>query len=158
MLRLTSCRCTDDEWKRVSRARWMRTLFPARRLFACPECHRRFLVRPDSSKGGDRLAAAVLVIGLAAAVSLGALSWFGSATQVSAASMAAGQPAARTASTACQRVHIFREGETLESIAEQEFGDPSRWQQIRIANRWLDMAENGLEPGARLVVPAPCAG
>jgi nucleoid-associated protein YgaU len=136
----------------------MRTLFPARRLFACSTCHRRFLVRPEPAEGSHRLAATVLVLGLASAASLGALAWSWSAAPVPAATVMGAPPAARASSTTCPRVHVFREGETLESIAAQELGDANRWQQIRIANRWLDVAENGLEPGARLVVPAPCAG
>jgi hypothetical protein len=157
MLHLTSCRCTEGEWKRFSRATWMRNLFPARRLFACSVCHRRFLVREDSTEP-NRLAAAAMALGAAGAVSLGVLSWFWSAQQVSAENVTAGQPVLRPSSATCQRVHVFKEGETLESIAQQELGDASMWQQLRIANRWLDTAQNGLEPGARLVVPAPCAG
>nr|WP_236599349.1 LysM peptidoglycan-binding domain-containing protein [Ramlibacter monticola] len=61
--------------------------------------------------------------------------------------------------TSCHRVHVFKAGETLESIAAAELGDATKWQQIRIANReWLDLAENGLEPGARLTLPVPCPG
>ncbi|GAB3646149.1 LysM peptidoglycan-binding domain-containing protein [Ramlibacter alkalitolerans] len=158
MLRLKSCRCSGGEWKRISRASWMRNLFPARRLFACSACHRRFLVREDATEPNDVLAKTVMTLLATAAVVLAALGWLWSARQAAADDLAAGRPVLRPASATCQRVHVFKEGETLESIAQQELGDASMWQQIRIANRWLDTAQNGLEPGARLVVPAPCAG
>jgi nucleoid-associated protein YgaU len=99
------------------------------------------------------------VLGVLCAVSLGAL-WLWPSAPVSAqafSSAVAAQSPVQPTQTSCHRVHIFKAGETFESIAEAELGDPAKWQQIRIANReWLDMSANGLEPGARLVVPVPC--
>jgi len=159
MLHLTACRCMEGEWARAKRPAWMRALFPMRMLFECAACHRRFLVRPGAGEADDAFRVAAFVVGVASAICLTCLSiwWWSTDARATGPNVAATRPATRPAATSCQRVHIFKEGETFESIAEQELGDSSKWQEIRLANHWLDMAENGLEPGARLVVPAPCA-
>jgi nucleoid-associated protein YgaU len=60
--------------------------------------------------------------------------------------------------TVCRRTHVFKEGETLETIAEQELGASWRWQEIAVLNRErLDQAlQDGLRPGTPLDVPTPC--
>jgi hypothetical protein len=158
MVRLTACRCTGSESKRVSRAAWMRALFPQRSLFECSACQRRFLVQTGDDADKGNWPVAVVVLGVLCAVPLGAL-WVWSSPPVAASSVsAAAQPPLQPTQASCHRVHIFKAGETFESIADAELGDPAKWQEIRIANReWLDVSATGLEPGARLVVPVPCA-
>lgn len=161
MLRLTPCRCSESEWKRVQRSAWLRKVFPTRRLFQCSTCRRRFLVHPGASPAKRSYALGVLVFGTACTVSAAGLALWGRSSQAPpvAVPVAAAADTTQASRTSCHRVHVFKAGETLESIAQAELGDATKWQQIRIANReWLDLAENGLEPGARLTVPVPCPG
>jgi LysM repeat protein len=50
--------------------------------------------------------------------------------------------------------HAVQEGDTLASIAQRYYGDPTREVVLREANRMKGAAENGLLPGSWLVVPA----
>ena len=155
MLHLTSCDCPGNQRVRIHRAQWMRVLAPARRLFECPNCRRRFLVRPDSTRVEQWIPLFALGLLLIGGAPAGATLWPGGGSRpLGVASTPAAPPVVREQ---CTRVHVVREGETLQAIADQELGDPEKWQQIRIANQQrLDAYETGLVDGMRLVIPLPC--
>lgn len=50
-----------------------------------------------------------------------------------------------------QRVRVVREGETIDRIAYEEYGDPTLWRQIAAANSIDNPLE--LHPGATLAIP-----
>jgi nucleoid-associated protein YgaU len=52
-----------------------------------------------------------------------------------------------------RRTHLVREGDSLHSIANREFGDPGMWRAIAETNRIDDPMR--LTPGARLLIPPP---
>ena len=49
------------------------------------------------------------------------------------------------------KLHAVRRGETLQSIAAQEYDDPNQWRRIADANGIDDPFR--LDPGARLIIP-----
>jgi hypothetical protein len=155
MLHLTSCNCPGNQHTRVHRTPWMRVLAPARRFFECGHCGRRFFVRPDSTRVEQRVALLALGFLLMAVVTAGLTLWPGSGSpRLAVADMPTAQAAVHEK---CSRVHVVREGETLQTIADMELGDPEKWQQIRIANQQrLDTYDTGLADGTRLVVPVRC--
>lgn len=50
-----------------------------------------------------------------------------------------------------ERVWTVQQGETLQWIAYQEYGNPNRWRSIADANRLTSVRR--LTPGTRLVIP-----
>jgi len=51
------------------------------------------------------------------------------------------------------RKYKVQQGDTLFSIANKRYGDPSRWREIYEANRHVMKRENDLHPGLELVIP-----
>jgi nucleoid-associated protein YgaU len=102
------------------------------------------------------IAPALIVIATAGAAAAGL--WWSDAPQAPPAVQHAALVPVVASSVSCHRVHLFREGETLETIAEQELGASWRWQEIAVLNRdRLDRAlQDGLRPGTPLEIPAAC--
>ena len=48
--------------------------------------------------------------------------------------------------------HVVQAGDSLYSVSQRYYGTGMRWQEIHIANQWLDPA--GLQVGDRLLIPA----
>ena len=46
-----------------------------------------------------------------------------------------------------------RQGDTLRSIAQREFGDESKWMVIYEANKWRIASPDFMEPGFDLLIP-----
>jgi hypothetical protein len=105
-----------------------------------------------------RLIAPVAIVLLLAGGLLAGLLWTDEETQASLGVDRAAQASAPDEAQ-CARVHVFRQGETLETIAEQELGAGWHWQEIAVRNRErLDSAlQDGLQPGMALEIPVPCA-
>jgi nucleoid-associated protein YgaU len=101
------------------------------------------------------IAPALVVTAIGAAAAAG-LWWSDEPEAAMVVRHAAAAPVANE--TVCRRVHVFRDGETLETIAEKELGASWRWQEIAVLNRdRLDQAlQDGLRPGTPLDVPTPC--
>ncbi|UGT65617.1 LysM peptidoglycan-binding domain-containing protein [Nocardia gipuzkoensis] len=55
-------------------------------------------------------------------------------------------------SLTARKVHTVVAGDTLASIAWREYGDPTRWRAVAVANRIDDPMR--LRPGAQLLIPA----
>lgn len=45
-MRLNACECRAEHYRRVRRSKWMRALFPARRLYHCLGCNEILFIRP----------------------------------------------------------------------------------------------------------------
>jgi len=54
-----------------------------------------------------------------------------------------------------RRIHVVREGDTLDKLARQYFDDPARWRQIYDANEALLAGGRPLQVGMELEIPAP---
>jgi hypothetical protein len=170
----TTCGCGPGGYHRVHRASWMRWLFPARRLYRCAGCKEQAFVPMGQALGPDaeppplqtrrraaRVLLARLLLGsvLAGLVAITAGTWW-NAYETHSAGIAAKQPVSGLPVETCRTVHVFRDGETLESIARDELGAEWRWQDIAAANPGLIdkqmLQDKGFEPGMRLQLPADC--
>lgn len=54
-----------------------------------------------------------------------------------------------------RRIHVVREGDTLDKLARHYFDDPARWRQIYDANEALLTGGRPLQVGMELEIPAP---
>lgn len=48
--------------------------------------------------------------------------------------------------------HVVKSGETLYSIADHYYSDPTKWNKIKTANKTIP-EKNTLRPGMRLIIP-----
>lgn len=62
---------------------------------------------------------------------------------------------ASPATAATRRMHVVQEGDTLDKLARQYFGDPERWRSIYEANLPLLGQGQALQVGMELEIPAP---
>ncbi len=156
-----ACECVDGAQVRLDRRWWMRIFFPARRFYRCSSCRHSMLVRPGAlgqealhpiRRRLRKLIAPLVVLGLALVAAWVLESGF--AFPRGPALQAQGKPMPGTGT--CPRVHVYREGETLESIAEQELGAAWRAQDIAMLNREQTderLKHNGLVPGTPIQIP-----
>ncbi len=158
------CDCTDGPRVRLDRRWWMRAMFPGRRFYRCSACRRTMLVRPAALDQAalrpwrrrlHKLIAPAIVLALT--VSAGWLLESRFASERGTARQALGKSA--PGAPECPRVHVYREGETLETIAEQELGAAWRAQDIAMFNR--EQTDERLKQGGGLVpgmaIQIPCA-
>jgi nucleoid-associated protein YgaU len=54
-----------------------------------------------------------------------------------------------------RRIHVVREGDTLDKLARQYYDAPARWRQIYDANEALLTGGRPLHVGMELEIPAP---
>jgi nucleoid-associated protein YgaU len=55
--------------------------------------------------------------------------------------------------TGKRRVYIIKEGDTLEKIAFEFYGDREEWKNIFVANRHLMEHRRDIQPGKKIVLP-----
>ena len=148
------CACANRALTRLHRKWWMRVLFPTRGLYHCATCKRTMLI-PRPRRQGGRLRKALVGIAVPAAL-LGAVAaavWFNTDPRSEDAIHAAHTLDARP----CPRMHYYKEGETLEDIAQQELGASWRAQDIATFNRAKTderlVGGAGLQPGMPIQIP-----
>lgn len=177
-MRWTICECGSDDYHRSHRGLWMRLLFPNRRLYRCAKCRQQvFLpagvvephadalavdpVSPEANQRQRRRRSlarqAAIALPVLAVAAIGLAWWADNSDTVSGGQS---DHARAVPVDGCHRVHVFKDGETLESIAASELGAEWRWVEIDTLNRDLMdrvmLQDKGLQPGMQLQLPGGC--